>query len=433
MNKTIATACKSLDELANLVTSNTNENRPLSQVHGWHHPAMSRDDLARIPTQLSKRLKEANITELDKALEEALASIPARLKTLHGNTIAHMFNGHGHQAIPAYMSTMQWVEHLTDQLFKWEHITDTKAMPASLARRIRSLSTQVNNVSVDTNKLEKQIQLINDATSAAESLPTDLESLKEARVKIDKQLEESFKDREKISNYLFESDSYSSKIKENKEDTDKLVDKCEEAYRITTTKGLAAAFEQRAKKLAASMWVWVFGLLSALGVGAIIGAERINLLNEALKSATADPSIIVLHIILSVLSLGAPLWFAWLATKQIGQRFRLAEDYAYKASVAKAYEGYRKEASRIDEALEARLFSTALTRVEEAPLRLVDHESHGSPWHELVSSEAFQSAMKNIPELRDKFIEIAKDGVEATKSVAKRKTEKAPKATPDEE
>ena len=105
------------------------------------------------------------------------------------------------------------------------------------------------------------------------------------------------------------------------------------------------------------------------------------------------------------------MWFAWMATKQIGQRFRLAEDYAFKASVAKAYEGYRKEAARIDEAFEARLFSSALTRLEEAPLRLMEQTTHGSPWHELVTSDVFRKAMDQIPELKDQFIEITKAGV----------------------
>ncbi|WP_214655585.1 hypothetical protein, partial [Vibrio anguillarum] len=118
-----------------------------------------------------------------------------------------------------------------------------------------------------------------------------------------------------------------------------------------------------------------------------------------------------------VLSLGAPLWFAWISTKQIGQRFKLSEDYAFKASVAKAYEGYRKEAAKIDPVFEARLFSTALTRVEEAPLRLIDQESHSSPWQELLSSPGFQKALDTIPEFRDKFIEVAKEGLNAVKSI----------------
>lgn len=128
-----------------------------------------------------------------------------------------------------------------------------------------------------------------------------------------------------------------------------------------------------------------------------------------------------LHIVLSILSLGAPIWFAWVATKQISQRFRLSEDYAFKASVAKAYEGYRKEAARIDESFEARLFSSALSRLEEAPLRLVESDTHSSPWHELISSPQFQKALETLPELRDKFIELAKDGISALKLKTKMK------------
>lgn len=73
-----------------------------------------------------------------------------------------------------------------------------------------------------------------------------------------------------------------------------------------------------------------------------------------------------------------------MATKQISQRFKLAEDYDFKASVAKAYEGYKKEAAKIDKEFEARLFNVALTRLEEAPLRLVESANHGSPSHEFL-------------------------------------------------
>lgn len=117
---------------------------------------------------------------------------------------------------------------------------------------------------------------------------------------------------------------------------------------------------------------------------------------------------ILMHSLLSIASIGAPIWFAWLATKQVGQRFRLAEDYSFKAAVARAYEGYRKEAARIDPAFEARLFDSALTRLEEAPLRLVESSTHGSPWHELVNSAAFAKAMDTVPELRDKLAEVSK-------------------------
>lgn len=151
---------------------------------------------------------------------------------------------------------------------------------------------------------------------------------------------------------------------------------------------------------------WVAGLTVALIGGTAIGANRVQILTEALSISAPNWGIIWLHIILSIVSVGAPLWFAWLATKQIGQRFRLAEDYGYKSSVAKAYEGYRREAARIDEDFENRLFDSALTRLEEAPLRLVDEESHGSPWHELISSDAFKAALDKLPDLGATFDRI---------------------------
>ena len=93
--------------------------------------------------------------------------------------------------------------------------------------------------------------------------------------------------------------------------------------------------------------------------------------------------IMWLNVTLTALSVSAPVWLAWLATRQIGQRFRLAEDYSYKATVAKAYEGYRAEASVIDAELSKKLFGIALDRLGEPPLRLVEKESPGSPAHEV--------------------------------------------------
>ena len=140
---------------------------------------------------------------------------------------------------------------------------------------------------------------------------------------------------------------------------------------------------------------WAGWLALALISGAGLGLLRISALSSVLANEHPNWGAVALHMVLSIISVGAPLWFAWMATKQIQQRFKLAEDYAFKASVAKAYEGYRKEAANIDEAFVSRLFASALTRLEEAPLRMIDGEkSHGGPWHELVHSDGFKAALE---------------------------------------
>jgi hypothetical protein len=235
---------------------------------------------------------------------------------------------------------------------------------------------------------------------------------------------------ERLKKAWLESEQYLEWTKKSHEQAAKLITQCEAAYQITTTKGLAGAFDQRASRLGWSMWAWVAGLIVALGLGSLIGAHRLEVLSAALQSPSLNWGGIVTQVVLSLLSVGAPLWFAWLATKQIGQRFRLAEDYAFKASVAKAYEGYRKEAARIDPEFEHRLFGSALTRLDEAPLRLVESGTHGSPWHEAANSEAVRRAMDAMPELRDKVLGLLQEAVQATTAaVGRRKGTDEKKAT----
>ena len=145
----------------------------------------------------------------------------------------------------------------------------------------------------------------------------------------------------------------------------------------------------------------------ALGFGSFFGTGQLRNLSELLKLPNVSTSLVALNLILSVVSIGAPIWFAWLATKQIGQRFRLAEDYAFKASISRAYEGFRREAARFDKNMEAKLLSSALTRFDELPLRLVETDSHGSPWHELASSDAVKHAMKAVPGFADQVKDLA--------------------------
>ncbi len=405
MNRTIEEICKALDALQIVVLNAWADDRILNEVYGWHHPSLTRHDLANLPRNLSIRLKSLSPETIEADLETRIVDIPRKLHSLH-SIIPHMYNGNGAQAIPAYISTIKAVTVLLDPLFSWEVLADNKAMPPQLIKKLRGIQAEIENIIPEKEVLYSQIKLINDATSTAESLPADLQSLTEARKKIDDIQIKSSELFNLIDGHSKNSTEMYNQLDERKKEADKLVDKCEEAYRITTTHGLASAFEQRAARLSTTMWVWVGGLLSTLIMGALLGSYRIELLSNELSRSNPHWGIIVIHIIISALSIGAPIWFAWLATKQIGQRFRLSEDYAFKASVAKAYEGYRKEAVRIDQSFESRLFGSALTRLEEAPLRLIEQDAHGSPWHELFGSNKLKEALKTTPGLKDKILDL---------------------------
>lgn len=414
MHKVLHPIHAALEALATATINAWQDDRTLTEAFGWNHPSLTRQDLAAYPKELATQIKSVDPEVIDDKLVAILQGVPRKLQILQSHTLPQVFNGNGPQAIPAFLETIGWLSRTLEPVLSWQSI-DTKAMPAHLAKKLRSINASIEQIVPEQERLKSQITLIDEATSAAESLPTDLQALKEARSKIENAEKEASTFHAEISAKHKEAETTLKNILDSKLEAEKLVSNCEEAYRITTTKGLAAAFDQRATRLGFSIWVWVVGLIIALGVGAHLGKERVEVLSQALSATDLKWGVIWMNAVFCILSIGAPLWFAWLATKQIGERFRLAEDYGFKASVAKAYEGYRKEAARIDPAFESRLFSSALTRLEEPPLRLISTKTHGSPWHELLESDAMKRAMGMLPDLKDTVSKIVGHSVQAFK------------------
>jgi hypothetical protein len=425
----LAKACDALDLFATHVTNTWGNDSTMTDAVGWHSPALTRHDLAAIPRLLARDLRNAGLDTTDEQTATLIRDIPRRLQVLQVNTLPQMFGGNSPQSVPAYVNTFVGMRAILSSLLDWQVINDPKAMPASLARRVRSINAELEQLAPKKDELEAQISDIKRAHAAAESLPLDLQALDEARKTLAEAVAESTTKAKEAAENSAESYRRAEVMKTRNEEAEAVLKQCEEAYRASTSRGLAAAFDQRATRLGWSMAAWTVGLLAALVAGACLGVERIHTLSAALSAPDPRWGAILMHSLLSIASIGAPIWFAWLATKQIGQRFRLAEDYSFKAAVARAYEGYRKEAARIDPAFEARLFDSALTRLEEAPLRLVESSTHGSPWHELVNSTAFAKAMEAVPELRDKLAEVSKSAFAAfSRKPTPSETERATKA-----
>jgi hypothetical protein len=427
MNIVFENICSALKELSVAVLAATSEDRTIREINGgaWNLPPLTRQNLAFLAENLAERISSSNLEDVPDEVLLALEGAPNQLKQLH-STIPQMFNGNASQAVPIYTETINWLLNSLAPYLDWDSIGDQKLLPGGLIKRLAGIKKGLDLFVPQKEEVEAQIKRIKEANDTAESLPADLQTLKEARATIEGLVIACATQSKKVEDYEKSIDKQRASIEKHELEAQQFVRNCENAYKITTTKGLAAAFDQRAFRVGTSMWIWVFGLIAALVLGAIAGSQRINALTSLITQSSNEInwSFVWINVGLSVLSVAAPFWFAWIATKQIGQRFRLAEDYGFKASVAKAYEGYRSEAVRIDPVLEARLFASALTRLEEAPLRLIEPETHGSPWHELFASKPFSSAMSSIPGFKDKFLEVAKDGALKLQSDAKVEPEK---------
>lgn len=254
---------------------------------------------------------------------------------------------------------------------------------AELSRRISKARQVVENTLNTVNDIDHKISVINEAYEASDKLQTTLNDLETAKYEIKAirgQIEQDKVSINQSENHIRKVDEYASQAKERINSTS---ERCDQILAKATGVGLAASFGKRASELKTITICWTVGLivsLAAIGYAAYWrSAEMIALMHS---SENASSLVVFTNYVISIVAIGAPIWFAWLATKQIGYNFRLSEDYAFKASISQAYEGYRREAHNQGGDLEMKILESIITRYNQEPLRYVAPTVDGSPLHE---------------------------------------------------
>lgn len=329
---------------------------------------------------------------------------------INGSAPHYNQNSTGKQAgQAAILQTLQQLRFFIEDISpKWISIDDPEVLPEKLAKKIKSANSNLQQLEPELNSIKDKLELLSQAEKINSELPLELEELENARKKLDLVNDEAAQKINDITNNKDSAEEMLERIEILQEQGNDFIKQLSALHRIGTSTALAGAFHTRANELNKSVYVWGGILVTALIIALFIGSYRLNELNTLLASETPAYKIWIMAFF-SILGVGAPIWIAWIATKQVGQRFRLAEDYAYKASVSNAYEGYRREARHFDnEAFEAKLFGTALDRLDEVPLRLVERETHGSPMHEFLNSPVFQKHLETPGELKDAFMDFLK-------------------------
>ncbi|WP_199450716.1 hypothetical protein [Vibrio harveyi] len=392
----------------------------LSNSWGWNFPTIRKSDMVNFFFNFKQRLEVYENTEPDVSqdiIDAHVESLQRLLSTIR-NYVSNSNNFH--QVIGSLYASMYLVfSDLEYELFSLSRLKKVGLLPKSLVKRCESYEALLTELEARGGNLAEKVKEINSAYDVAESLPADIDYLKKARETISKEHDNALS---KVQSVLAEVKLAAVEVEKQKEDVNRylefirgksneaqeLIKKCDDAFQVTTTQGIAAGFDQKAKELKNSIWVYIIGLIIALVSGAALGYIRVESFNEVLsKELTAGQAII--HTLMSLFSIGGPLWLAWICTQQINQRFKLSEDYSYKATVSKSFMGFSKLASRFDKSTEERLFNSTLDRLEEMPLRLIEGKDYNSPWHEFVDSDAFRTAVKSFPQLASEAMRFAKN------------------------
>lgn len=411
-----------ITSLGNLSTSISQCNLPdqtFDTKYGWNYLHISPVDITNTISNIIKRLNQYAASEIPEGLSKTIGELTESINKQTDDVTSYLLDDAGRISaiVPSILFLLQIVNNeIETELFSWDSINSNKLVPKNLKNRLRALDSQLNDLNSDCSEIDVKVKTINSAYEAAESLPAVIQDLNDAREKLTSTIKETRDDINKYKNEISEIKAYigvaqsesismRDKIKTLLANTNayaqsasSLVEQCDDALQITTTQGLAAGFDQKAKELQKSIWVWIIGLLVALAFGIGIGSSRVADFTEALKGdLTAGQAI--LHTIISIFSIGGPLWLAWISTQQINHRFKLSEDYSYKATVAKAFTGFRKISEDFNQETSERLFNSTLDRFDEMPLRLVSGKDYNSPWHEFIDSEAFKKAIDMVPSL----------------------------------
>lgn len=408
MNETLEKITEELAQIIDAVSALPN-NEPFSIAHAnWTFPGLTKSELIFVARDLSDLIQARGHGELGPS-KVLLEDYIRRLQYLRSSVIPNIW-ANAAAGVPAYLLTLDGLGRALRPAMKsdLEIGSDVSQLAKDITRRLRAVETRLNDAEPRSEHLTEMVSRIEQAYQAADQLPTDLQSLKEEREKIAYLVASAQNDYGELFSNRNLANKVALELTEKNEEATAKLEQIHSTYAAATSQGLAAAFTERSKDLAISMWVWTGAFVVALIVGALFGTQRVQEINDLLKNPAMTNWALVVNFVLAVFSVGAPIWFGWMATKQINQRFRLSEDYAFKAAVSRAYEGYRKEAARIDKDLEAKLLASALTRLDEQPLRFVESANHGSPWHELATSQEVKAAMNNIPGFADRVVELAR-------------------------
>lgn len=375
-----------LDGLATQVVNTVNDDRSFMELWGWNLPAINCYEFAdriRSSRPIVNNIDVSSISDVDV---ERLRRIPGRIQYILGNSLPNL---PGSSALSVYVVIDGLIDSIESILFPYQApslnlqaIEDRKLLPASQIRVLRRTADAISRLDAEQGDLAEKVEAIRSAHRVAEELPADIQSLADAKSQYAGAQSELLRLTDRAKSSLDEINEVKLNLVGSEEEARAVIQRANSAYSAATTIGLGAAFAERASKLHFSTLVLGVVLLITLGAGALITYLRVEFVHELMRNPRVNYNVLWLNVTFTALSVSAPVWLAWLLTRQIGQRFRLAEDYGYKAAVAKAYEGYRAEAAQIDAELTKKLFGIALERLGEAPLRLVEKDSPGSPVHE---------------------------------------------------
>lgn len=158
-----------------------------------------------------------------------------------------------------------------------------------------------------------------------------------------------------------------------------------------TTVGLSQAYEIKASSYKKPNRFWLIGFFLSIGTTVLIlffSLRDINsyFLGEKMNtlSTLSEGKLLIYIIVKLIIRVGivsSLIWVTCFTSKNYSQNRRLSEEYSYKATFAKSFEGYRKRANELDQlgenlGLSEKLMLNMIEMSAFNPVKTMESESH---------------------------------------------------------
>lgn len=392
------------------------EEHSLREKYGWDWPDVGKKEILNDCRSLLTFIDSHKFEESDVNGIEAVAIYRDKLDRWRNDCLQYLLDrSYGARVFDSFFMIMSYLRKSLTDISEGIDSQTLQTKANGVKKRINALITRIDGCETKTKGIEATVERIIAADAAAQALPETLASLQEAEKVALEAKGQAQEDCREIATLREKAEAFDTYMQAATQRSTKILEKCETALASSTSAGLARSFNDRKTELQKMGRWWTWGLIGALivTVACILWrADQIFALMD--KGASVGGFVLFANFVVSIAFVGAPIWLAWVATKQVGYYFRLSEDYAFKATVSASYEGFRREAeNQGDKEFTKKVLSSTLDRYDEAPLRFVDTRVSGSPYQELMESP-----------IVSKFLKTAPDAVKAIQEFAQEKLEK---------
>jgi uncharacterized coiled-coil protein SlyX len=184
--------------------------------------------------------------------------------------------------------------------------------------------------------------------------------------------------KKRVEAFLKESErNYKALLQKKEENFKALFDKVEGLLPGATSTGLAKAFQEQKESYLRPVIIWSFTFVCTIVSMIAFALYEFKEVKESVTDITGS----LIHIVSRLPFFAPAIWLAIFAAKRQNQSMRLLQEYSYKETLAKSYEGHKREIDKLPKSEEknellSKHLATMVEMCASNPSLTLEHKSH---------------------------------------------------------